>query len=154
MLEMCVGAFMDFPASGDFASLAVSVAFAGIVAAGMVRAGLAGFLGVAFGALCGAVLLSVAVSLVATNLTSAAIAADGGVGTSGIAAVVAHLPVVRALLLALSLPSLTSIALLATLLVVGYYARVLGALGLEAEALFTHFAAVSHRKQTSATDSA
>uniref|UniRef100_A0A7S1L3I6 Uncharacterized protein n=1 Tax=Neobodo designis TaxID=312471 RepID=A0A7S1L3I6_NEODS len=136
-------------ASGDVVALIASVAFALVCAVGLVRAGLAGFLGVAFGALSASVVLSVAVSLVATNLTSAAIASDAGVGGSGIGLVVARLPVVRALLLALSLPSLSSIALLGTLLVVAYYARAIAALGAEAELLFSHFAAVGHRASTS-----
>jgi hypothetical protein len=148
--KMDVAVAMDPQATGDAVAALVSIAFAGVAAAGLVRAGLAGFLGVAFGALCSAVVVSVAMSLIATNLTSAAIAAEASVGASGVGGVISRIPVVRALLLGLSLPSLTSIALLATLLVVAYYARVIAALGAEAELLFTHFAAVGHRREPQA----
>lgn len=114
-----------------------------VLAAGLVRVALQGFIGVAFGGLCAAALLSTALSLAATHLTAAGLAADAG-SPSVVGSAIASSPVLRAVLLSLSLPSVTSMALLAALLIVAYYARIVACAGAEVEVLLAHVAATGH----------
>jgi hypothetical protein len=126
---------------GDVATVAVAVTVLAFLAVGLVRIALQGFLGVAFGVLCAGCLASLALSMVSVNLLALGLTAEGVPNASLVGTVIQQAPFLRAILLALALPSVTTIALLALLFLVAFYARVAAGLAHDAEVLFAHMAA-------------
>jgi hypothetical protein len=113
-----------------------------VISGGMVRIALYGILGVAFGAMCGGALIAVLMSIVSSQIHTAVLTSVDV--TDG-----AFMSYARSLLLASSLPSVTSMALIALALLVSYYVRLTVRVAADVEVLFTHLAAYGSVEQTS-----
>jgi hypothetical protein len=139
---------------GDVATVAVAVTVLAFLAVGLVRIALQGFLGVAFGVLCAGCLASLALSMVSVNLLALGLTAEGVPNASLVGTVIQQAPFLRAILLALALPSVTTIALLALLFLIAFYARVAAGLARDAEVLFAHMAAFAVPSESAAESKA